>query len=159
SVDPGFRPDNLLTLQILVPPKYQTADQRRALYADLFARMESIPGVTASGGTTRLPLGSTNVSTKIGIDGRATPPGEWPEAEFRRAVHHFFPAMGIPIIRGRAFTDADTPTSPPVVVINQTMARQMFPGEDPVGRRIRFGSPSSPWVTIVGIVGDVRHSG
>jgi putative ABC transport system permease protein len=159
SIDPGFRPDNLLTLQILVPPTYQTADQRRALYADLFARLESIPGVTASGGTTRLPLGSTNVSTKIGIDGRTTPPGEWPEAEFRRAVHHFFPAMGIPVIRGRAFTDADTPASPPVVVINQTMARQMFPNEDPVGRRIRFGSPSSPWVTIVGIVGDVRHSG
>ncbi|HVD91208.1 MAG TPA: ABC transporter permease [Vicinamibacterales bacterium] len=159
SVDPGFRPDNLLTLQITVPPKYQTADQRRALYADLFARLESIPGVTDSGGTTRLPLGSTNVSTKIGVEGRDTPLGEWPEAEFRRAVHHYFETMEIPVMRGRAFTDADTPVSPLVVVINQTMARRMFPNEEPVGRRIRFGSPSSSWTTIVGVVGDVRHSG
>jgi predicted permease len=159
SVDPGFQPDHLLTLQITLPPKYQTADQRRALYSDLFARLESIPAVTGAGGTTRLPLGSTNVSTKIGIEGRDTPLGEWPEAEFRRAMHHFFETMAIPVIRGRAFTDADTPASPAVVVINQTMARQMFPNEDPVGRRIRFGSPSSPWATIVGVVGDIRHSG
>ena len=63
AVDPGFRPDNLLTLQIMLPPKYQTPDQRRAFYANLFARLQALPGVTSVGGTTRLPLGSTNVST------------------------------------------------------------------------------------------------
>jgi len=159
SVDPGFRPDNLLTLQINVPPKYQTPDQRRAFYADLFGRLEAVPGVTSAGGTTRLPLGSTNVSTKIGIEGRETPVGEWPEAEFRRAVHDYFTAMAIPVIRGRGFNAGDTPASPPVVVINQTMARQMFPNDDPVGKRIRIGSATSAWSTIVGVIGDVHHSG
>ena len=70
TVDPGFRPNNLLTLQITVPPQYATPDQRRAFYADLFSRLESLPGVVAVGGTTRLPLGSTNVSTKVVIEGR-----------------------------------------------------------------------------------------
>ena len=159
SVDPGFRPDNLLTLQITVPPKYQTPDQRRAFYAALFGRLEAVPGVSSAGGTTRLPLGSTNVSTKIGIEGRDKPVGEWPEAEFRRAVHDYFAAMAIPVIHGRGFNAGDTPSTPPVVVINQTMARQMFPGEDPVGKRIRMGGATSGWVTIVGVIGDVHHSG
>src|SRR4029079_18205243 len=112
----------------------------------------------ASGGTTRLPLGSTNVTTKIGVEGRDTPPGEWPEVEFRRAVHNYFAAMGIPVLRGRAFDASDGPNAPPVVVINQTMARQLFPNEDPVGKRVRMPL-SPPWTPIVGFIGDVRHSG
>jgi len=157
AVDPGFRPDNLLTLQIALPNSYQTADQRRALYASLFSRLDALPGVASSGGTTRLPLGSTNVTTKIGIEGRDIPPGAWPEVEFRRAIHNYFEAMGIPILRGRGFNATDGPTAPPVVVINQTMARQLFANEDPVGRRLRMGT-SSPRSTIVGVIGDVRHS-
>ena len=96
TVDPGFRPNNLLTLQITVPPQYQTPDHRRAFYADLFSRLEALPGVVAVGGTTRLPLGSTNVSTKVVIEGRNLAPADWPEVEFRRAVHNYFSAMGIP---------------------------------------------------------------
>jgi predicted permease len=158
SVDPGFRADNLLTLQITVPPRHQTAEARRAFYADLISRLEALPGVVAVGGTTRLPLGSTNVSTKIVVEGRNLPPSEWPEAEFRRAIHHYFEAMEIPVMRGRLFTAADGPEAPPVAVVNATMAREMFSGEEPVGRRVRFGSDSGPWTTIVGVIGDVRHS-
>ena len=158
AVDPGFTPDHLLTLQIALPNSYRTPDQRRALYADLFTRLEAVPGVTSAGGTTRLPLGSTNVTTKVDIEGRGLPPGEWPEVEFRRAMRHYFTAMGIPLLRGRAFTDQDGPTAPPVAVINERMARRLLPGEDPIGRRIRFGSTTAPWVTIVGVIGDVRHS-
>src|SRR5262249_11238143 len=144
AVDPGFKPDHLLTLQIALPGSYRTADAQRALYADLFARLEAIPGVTSAGGTTRLPLGSTNVTTKVDIEGRGLPPGEWPEVEFRRAIRSYFTAMGIPLLRGRTFTDQDGPAAPPVVVINERMARRLLPGEDPIGRRIRFGSSSSP---------------
>jgi putative ABC transport system permease protein len=158
AVDPGFRPDQLLTLQIALPSSYQTPDRQRALYADLFARIEAIPGVTSAGGTTRLPLGSTNVSTKVEVEGRGLPPGEWPEVEFRRAMRNYFTAMGIPLLRGRTFTDQDGPDAPRVVVINDRMARRLLPGEDPIGRRIRTGSTTSPWVTIVGVIGDVRHS-
>ena len=158
AVDPGFKPDHVLTLQIALPNAYGTADQRRALYADLFSRIEAIPGVTSAGGTTRLPLGSTNVTTKVDVEGRSLPPSEWPEVEFRRAIRNYFPAMGIPLLRGRTFTDQDGPAAPLVVVINERMAARLLPGEDPVGRRIRWGSASAPWVTIVGVIGDVRHS-
>ena len=72
-----------------------------------------MPGVTSAGGTTRLPLGSTNVSTKVQVEGRALPPGEWPEVEFRRAVHNYFGAMGIPILRGRGLTSQDGPARHP----------------------------------------------
>ncbi|HTM26263.1 MAG TPA: ABC transporter permease [Vicinamibacterales bacterium] len=159
AVDPGFRPDHLLTLQMTVPARYQTPDQRRALYAELFGRLGALPGVVTTGGTTRLPLGSTNVTTKVGVEGRSMAVSEWPEIEFRRAMHSYFTAMGMPIVRGRGFASSDGPAAPPVVVINQTMARQMFAGEDPIGRRVKFGSAASPSATIVGVVGDVRHSG
>jgi predicted permease len=158
SIDPGFRPDHLLTLQIALPQSYQTPDQRRALYASLFSRLESLPGVAAAGGTTRLPLGSTNVTTKVDVEGRNLPPSAWPEVEFRRAVHNYFSAMAIPVLRGRSFNETDGPTAPPVIVINQTMARQLFGNEDAIGRRLRMGA-TSPWITIVGVIGDIRHSG
>jgi putative ABC transport system permease protein len=158
AVDPGFRPDRLLTLQIALPQKYQTPAQRVELYKALFTRLESLPGVQASGGTTRLPLGSTSVTTKVAVEGSDKPPSEWPEVEFRRAVHDYFEAMGIPVLRGRSFTAADDADAPPVVVINQTMARQLFANADPVGKRIRTNL-ASPWSTIVGVIGDVRHSG
>ena len=158
AIDPGFKPDHLLTLQILLPNAYQTPDRQRALYSDLFTRIEAIPGVTSAGGTTRLPLGSTNVSTTVDVEGHALPPGEWPEVEFRRAMRNYFTAMGIPILRGRGFTDQDGPNAPPVVVVNERAAHRLLPGADPIGRRVRFGSATSPWVTIVGVVGDIRHS-
>ncbi|HMC77034.1 MAG TPA: ABC transporter permease [Vicinamibacterales bacterium] len=163
SINPGFNPDRLLTLQIALPNSYQTPDQRRALYASLFSRLDALPGVASVGGTTRLPLGSTNVTTRVAIEGRDLPPGEWPEVEFRRAVHNYFAAMGIPILRGRGFTGQDGPNSPPVIVINQTMARRLFGNADPVGQRLRTSTATGPTApppsTIIGVIGDVRHSG
>jgi predicted permease len=146
-------------LQITVPPRYQTPDHRRAFYADLLGRLERLPGVTAVGGTTRLPLGSTNVSTKLVVEGRSVPAAELPEVEFRRAIHSYFSAMGIPVLRGRSFDLNDGPTSPPVAVVNQTLARRIFGAEDSIGKRIQFGTNTGPWVSIVGVVGDVRHTG
>jgi predicted permease len=160
AVNPGFRPDNLLTLQVQVPRRLAAADARNAFYGELFQRLDSLPGVVASGGTTRLPLGSTNVSTRVMIEGRAMTPGEMPEVEMRRAVHDYFRAMGIPIVGGRTFTDEDGPRTQPVAVINQTMARRIWPNEDPVGKRLKMGTnPQTPWTTVIGVVGDLRHAG
>ena len=159
TVDPGFRADNLLTLQITLPPQYQTADHRRAFYADLFGRLEALPGVGSVGGTTRLPLGSTNVSTKLIVEGRSLAPADLPEVEFRRAIHDYFSTMGIRVLRGRGFDPKDGPASPSVAVINETLARRVFPGEDAIGKRIQFGRVEQAWTTIVGVIGDVRHSG
>jgi putative ABC transport system permease protein len=158
NVDPGFRADHLLTMQMSMPVQYDTNDKRVALYEQLFARLEAVPGVIAVGGTTRLPLGGTNSTTQVAVEGRVPPDGQWPEADFRRAVHNYFEAMGIPLRRGRLFTTADHAQSAPVVVINEAFARRMFGDEDPIGRQIRLG-PSSPvrQATIVGIIGDLRH--
>lgn len=160
NVNPGFDTSQLLTWQMNVPDRLRSPDELRAFYQEFFARMEALPGVTVAGGTTRIPLGSTSVSTTVQIDGRPVNPADLPEVQFRRAMHNYFPAMGIPIVRGRAFTKEDGPTSPPVAVINETMARRLFPGQDAVGHRIRMGpNATGPWTTIVGIIGDVRHGG
>jgi len=136
----------------------QTADDRRAFYQQFFQRLEQIPGSISVGGTTRLPLGSTSVSTTIEIEGRANPPAGLPEVEFRRSLHNYFAAMGIPVIRGSGFVAEDGPNSPPVAIVNQTMARRLFPGQDPIGQHVRTGT-SGPWIEIVGLIGDVRHTG
>jgi predicted permease len=160
NVDPGFRAEQLLTLQIQLPSRIGgSPDARRAFYATLFERVQALPGVVAAGGTTRLPLGSTSVSTRVLVDGRAMSASEMPEVELRRAVHDYFPAMGMPILRGRSFSAEDGPAAAPVVVINQTMARRLWPNEDPIGRRFRVGTnPQTPWSTVIGVVGDLRHT-
>ncbi|HUR35039.1 MAG TPA: ABC transporter permease [Vicinamibacterales bacterium] len=157
-VDAGFRPDGLLTWQMNLPDRLKTAGERRAFYLDFFERLERLPGVLSTGGTTRLPLGSTSVTTTIEIQGRPSTDATRPEVEFRRALHHYFETMQIPLRAGRIFDDRDGPDAPPVAVINETMARRLFPGSQPVGQRLRTGS-SAPWMEIVGVIGDVRHTG
>ncbi len=158
NVNAGFEPAGLLTWQMNLPDRLRTPEERRAFYGDLFDRLEGLPGVVSVGGTTRLPLGSTSVTTTLDIQGRSLPPSDRPEVEFRRAMHDYFEAMRIPIRRGRGFDVSDGPNAPPVVVINETMARRIFAGEDPVGQRVRT-SDTGPWMEIVGVIGDVRHTG
>lgn len=160
STDPGFAPDGLLTMQVTLPARLTTAEARLAYYDELFERLRGLPGVVAAGGTTRLPLGSTSVSTTIDVKGQTRPDAELPEVQFRRAVDDFFGAMRMPITRGRGFTREDGPAAPPVAVINEAMAARLFPAGDAVGRRIRTGpTPArNPWMTVVGVVGNVRHT-
>jgi predicted permease len=158
TIDPGFRSDHLLTMAISAPGKYDTAEKRLAFYARVFERIEAVPGVISAGGTTRLPLGGANSSTQVAVEGRVPPEGEWAEVDFRRAVHRYFETMSIPVRRGRVFNAGDHAKAPPVVVINDALARQMFGDEDPIGQQVRLG-PSSPvrQATVIGIVGDLRH--
>lgn len=159
-VDPGFNPDHLLTLQMDVGPAYGPRPERRiALYHEMFERLEALPGVKSAGGVTRLPLGAGS-STKLEIEGRPVAAGEEPEIEFRRASTHYFQAMGIPLRDGRTFTERDGPGAPTVAVINEAAAERFWPGENPIGRHVRFfGDSDGPWFTVVGIVGDVKHFG
>ena len=158
SVDPGFNPERLLTMQIGVPAHIATPAARLAFYDQLEQNLKALPGVTAVGGTTRLPLGSTNVTSMIEVEGRpAVSRAELPEVEMRRAVFDYFSAMQIPVLRGRSFTRDDHSEAPAVVVVNSTFASRLFANEDPVGKRVRFASPNEPWMTIVGVVGDIRH--
>jgi predicted permease len=160
NVNPGFETEHLLTWQMNIPDRLRTPEERLAFYRDFFARIEALPGVVQVGGTTRIPLGSTSVTTTVQIDGKPVPVAELPEVQFRRAMHNYFGAMGIPIVRGRGFNLEDGPTAPPIVVINQTMARRMFANQEPIGQRVRMGSGTTgPWSTVVGVIGDIRHGG
>ncbi len=158
DTDPGFRPEHLLTLQMNVPAQLTAIEARRAFYEQWFERVAALPGVEAVGGTTRIPLGSSNVTTSVRAEGNTAPPAALPEVEFRRGSADYFRAMGMPIRRGRGFLPGDRPTDPPVVVINQTMARLVFGTDDPIGRRLQTGpDATAAWLTVVGVVGDVRH--
>ncbi len=160
SVNPGFETSQLLTWQMNVPQSLTNNTDRLAFYRNFFERMEALPGVVSAGGTTRMPLGSTSVSTTVQIEGRPVPVAELPEVQFRRAMHNYFETMGIPIRRGRNFNQDDSATAPPVAVINETMARRLFPSQDPVGQHVRTGpNATGPWTTIVGVIGDIRHGG
>ena len=160
SVNPGFETSQLLTWQMNIPQRLVSNNERLAFYRDFFARMEALPGVVSVGGTTRVPLGSTSVSTTVQVEGRPVPAAELPEVQFRRAMHNYFETMGIPIRRGRNFDTNDTPSAPPVAVINETMARKLFANQEPLGQHVRTGpNPSGAWTTIIGVIGDVRHGG
>jgi predicted permease len=157
AVDPGFKPENLLTWQTNLPDRLRTPEQRDLFYTELLARLRALPGVVSVGATSRLPLGSTGLTTSIDIDGRSLPNADWPEVQFRRSVGDYFQTMNIPIVHGRTFTPDDHRTALPVAVVNQVMAARLFPGDDAVGKRIRMGT-TQPWVTIIGVVGDVKHA-
>jgi predicted permease len=158
STNPGFAPENMLTWQMNLPDHVRTLDQRIAFYRQFLDRMRALPGVESIGGTSRLPLGSTGLTTAIGIEGRGTPPAEWPEVQFRRVVGDYFQTMGIPVLRGRTFNDSDSPTSTSVCMINHALAAKFFPGEEPIGKQIRNSQTGPAW-TIIGVVGNVKHSG
>ncbi len=160
DVDPGFAPDHLLTLQAGTPDRLRGIEERGAFYREFFGRLRALPGVVAAGGTTRIPLGSPNVPVSVRVEGRLIEPSQLPQVEYRRALDEYFTAMRIPVVRGRVFTDADRPGAPPVAVVNETLAARLFPAGDPLGKRIAVGTdPDEPWLTIVGVVGDIRHDG
>ena len=158
SVDPGFTTEHLLTMQVAVPARYGDTPSRLAFYDRLESKLKALPGVAAVGGTTRLPLGSTNVTSNIEIEGRpVVSQAELPEVEMRRAVFDYFEAMQIPIVRGRSFTRDDHASASRAAVVNSAFAARLFPNQDPIGKRVRFASANQPWMTIVGVVGDIRH--
>ena len=117
--------------------------------------MKALPGVVSVGGTSRLPLGSTGLTTSINVEGRRTPPAEWPEVQFRASSATTSRTMGIPIFKGRMFNEADADGAAGLHR-QPDDGREVLPGEDPVGRQIRNSRTGPPW-TIIGLIGDVKH--
>ena len=161
NVSPGFNPNHLLTLELTMSgPKYDDPKAVVAAYRQLWSRLESLPGVTASGAVTSLPLSQMFAWGPITVEGRVPPPGEnFINADQRVVGGHYFEAMEIPLRSGRFFNEHDTSTSPKVVVIDEYMAQQLWPNQDPIGRRIHYGgiTDKDPWETVVGVVGRVKQ--
>ena len=162
NVEPGFRTDHLVVVNMSVPAqKYPQPEQRQALYYRVEDKLKTLPGVVSVGASSRIPLsmalGANNITSLFTIEGKPVAAGERPEIDYRVVSEDYFETMGIPMIRGRKFTREDTTR---VAIVNRAAARKFWGEEDPIGRRVNFGNPAqTPWVTIVGVVGNVRHVG
>ncbi len=163
AVDAGLSGESVLLMDIALPQEDTYGIPERKTFCDDVTReIGSLPGVRAVGATSHLPLSGANAGRGLTIEGRpAPPPDQGVSANYRLTCPGYFTALGIPIVRGRDFTAADTLGAPGAVIINQEMARRYFDGQEPIGQRMKLGRPDSktPWMTIVGIVGDVRHFG
>ena len=160
-VNPGFQADNLLTLRVSLPErKYPESAQVIEFYKNVPGRLSTLPGVKTVSAVNRLPISGGDPHGELTIEGRTFAAGEAPGVSFRRTLPNYFRAMGIPLLQGREFDDRDTGGRPDVVIINQKMAQRYWPDGDVIGKRIKIGpTESEPWVTIVGVVGNVNHTG
>ena len=160
AVDPGFDAENLLTMQLrLTPAKYREPNQRIAFFREAVARIEALPGVRSVGTVSFLPIASLGAATDFTIEGQPAPAaGDAPVTEVRVTDENFFRTMNIPVSAGRTFTEQEATGERQVVVISQDLARQYFPGEDPIGKRITVEMTDKPVPTeIIGVVGDIKH--
>ncbi len=163
STDAGLDPHNLLTFSVNAPGgrSSSTGLQRTAFYQSLLQRLSALPGVTGAGAAVTLPIGGDSFATTYAVEGRPAPlPGHEPSAGWQVASASYFDTIGMHIVAGRGLGERDTVSSPGVVVVNQTLARQAWPGSDPVGRRLRLGADAeAALLEVVGVVSDVRHAG
>jgi putative ABC transport system permease protein len=160
NVDPGFNPNNALTVKISLPQKkYPEADQQATFYKQLLEKVSTLPGVQAVGAARVLPLDDDFV-LGFEIQGRPPyPPGDEPSTNYYSVTPDYFKAMGIPLLRGRLFNEHDTKDAQRVAVISETMAKKFFPDEDPLGKGIHVTMGPTLYRQIVGIVGDVKQYG
>lgn len=179
-VNPGFDPHRVLRLDLALPgPKYREPEKQRAFYEELLVRLKNLPGVETVGATSQTPLRPGDNWSGFAIEGRPDPPaGDQQQAATRVVTNDYFQTLHIPLKRGRFFTDADArvalpvmryydqqpypahfndPQPIPIAIINEAMAREYWPNEDPLGKRLRI--IASPWLTVIGVVGNVHHNG
>jgi putative ABC transport system permease protein len=161
AVSPGFAIENRLVMNVWLPwATYQEPRKNLSFYRELLRRVDAQPGITSSGLVSTLPFRSFD-QRSIEVAGRPSRPGEIPTLDAYTVSPGYLHTMAVPVLEGRGFTRFDDEDAPPVVLINRTAARSLFPGESPVGKRLRFydGRPDSQerWREIAGVVGDVRQ--
>ena len=160
ATDSGYVSDHMLVMNAHAPAKTETEYVRRTqMFQDLFDQLHAVPGVQAVAGVMGLPAGPYGSNGAYQIEGQALP-ASWndlPQSNWTLSSPDYFSTMGIPIVRGRDFSRRDTYESPFVAIISQSMARQSFGDKDPVGKQLRCGLDSDKWMTIVGVVGEVRQ--
>jgi putative ABC transport system permease protein len=164
AVDPGFDPRNALAMTVsLAGASQYVGPAREVFYRRLTDRLTALPGVESVSAINHLPLAGDLWTRTLTIEGRPLPPpGQGIEVAFRVSRPGYFQTMGVPLRAGRDFTDRDTPDAPGVIILNETLARRHWPGEDPVGKRVRLSeqrdnSRGPQWLTVVGVVKDAKQ--
>jgi putative ABC transport system permease protein len=159
-VSPGFATASVLTAEVELPSRYDKDPVVNQFYGDVLDRVRAMPGVAGAGIVNNLPVGGSAWTSWLTIENAPRPAGEPPEVGYRTASPGYFAAMQIPVLEGRGLADSDTAEAQRVAVVNRVLADRFFPNGRAVGARIRLGpNPKAPWITIVGIVGNVRHAG
>jgi putative ABC transport system permease protein len=161
KTNPGFNPTNMMTMSLTLPAaKYKEEPQRAAFYRELVQRVQALPGIEAAAAINHLPLGGSNSSSSFLIEGvPEPPPGQEFSGRYRVCTPDYFRTMGIPVLKGRAFSDQDKAGAPLVIIVNETLARKFWPNAEAIGKRMRFTGPANenPWLEVVGVVQDVKH--
>jgi putative ABC transport system permease protein len=158
----GIDPSNVLTMRLSLPAaSYEKPEHVVMFYERLVESVRQLPGVVRAGAVRSLPLGSTIGDFGLTIEGYVPPPGTNAKGDWQIVTDGYIEAMGERVIRGRTIAAADTADAQLVALVNEELARRYWPGQDPLGRRLKIGGGSSqrPWLTVVGIVADVRHNG
>ncbi|HJU89705.1 MAG TPA: ABC transporter permease [Gemmatimonadaceae bacterium] len=164
AIDPGFDPRNVVTMVVPIAGTAQQEPARRApFFSTVLERVAAVPGVESASAINHLPLAGDYWGYPFWIEGRPTPkPGEGQGGAYRVVMADYFETMRIPLVHGRGIQASDRMDSPPVVVVNETLARRFWPGEDAVGKRLTLDNPTDPeppvWRTVVGVAKDTRES-
>ena len=157
SVDPGFEQRNAVVATVVLPRiRYDSSAKSLAFVNRALEEMRALPNVSAVAAASGLPLATGHSQWSVAIEGRPDAMRELSSPFFVPTTHDIFRAMGIRLLRGRGFGPEDTDASPPVTIISDAMAKEHFPGEDPLGKRIALSGDSMPWITVVGVAADVR---
>ena len=161
NVNIGLEAHNVITATVALPgAKYRTDEQRATFFKELTERVRTVPGVEAASATGTLPLGGNNWGRSLTVENfPVLSVGQAPVIQHTVVTPGYFRTMGITLLAGRDFTDADITGAPPVTIIDERLAREYWPNESAIGKRVRFGPPedNEPWHTIVGVVSTVRH--
>jgi putative ABC transport system permease protein len=165
AVDPGFQPDHVSTAELtLTTPQYDDDAAMRRFWNELLGRVRALPGVEAAAAGTGVPMTNDHSRADVTLEGMPLPrAGSWPHPDIHRVSPGYLGTLGVPLVRGRDFTDADGPDTPRVALVSAPVADQFFPHQDAVGKRLMFGHPDAgkapAWLTIVGVVGPTKLYG
>lgn len=166
NVDTGFRTDHLLTGRVMLSgDAWNSPERRLAFYDDVLARAKAVPGVRDAALTLSLPIDGSNWGSIFTVRDKPVPPrAELPSAAFVPVSPGYFSTMEMRLLKGRAFDDRDSPQGARVIIVNEMLGRQLWPGEDPIGKQLKQGWPETPekdapWRTVVGVVADVKLDG
>ena len=162
-VDRGARlePETVLTLGLSITEKrYQQPHQIEAFYSEVLERVQRLPGVTSAAAVTAMPYSEHSNGRQFAIEGRTVEPGDPPTAMYQTASASYFPTLRVSLLAGRFLSESDGADAPKVTVVSNRLAQRWFKNESPIGKHIKLGPPDSknPWITIVGVVGDVPHN-
>jgi putative ABC transport system permease protein len=156
EVEPGLKPQNLLTAKITLPKeRYGDADSAIRFYQQVLERVKNVPGVQTAAIISHLPVEETGYNGNISVTDKTYPPNESPVVEYRAVSEDYFQTAGVPLLRGRLFSKQEGDDMQPVVVINDAMAKQIWPGEDPIGKQVTDYTNA----TVIGVVGSVKNRG